>query len=169
MLPRLCLGWERTMETNPIYTSSGCPNNVDNSKQILPQICKDLHISNRICFERETPNRVTLTTNRIQKQSLLHVLTYGLDGRCFSTTACGEVNESRTVNQPPLSTKEKRVSKQCQQKKSCTESLKKVQTRCWTYLHEPKHNACYFEVNSNVTLHRYYCLHSYNLTNFFFS
>jgi len=34
MMPRFCLGWERTMETNLIYASSGCPNNVDNSKQI---------------------------------------------------------------------------------------------------------------------------------------
>jgi hypothetical protein len=51
------------METNPIYASSGCPKNVDNSKQIRSKICKDLHISKRISFERETTNKVTRPTN----------------------------------------------------------------------------------------------------------
>ena len=33
-LSKLCLGLEYNMKTNPIYTYSGCPKNVDNSKQI---------------------------------------------------------------------------------------------------------------------------------------
>ena len=55
MMPKLYLGWEQTMETNPTYASAGCPKNVDNSKQIW----KYLYISNRISFEWETPNWVT--------------------------------------------------------------------------------------------------------------
>jgi hypothetical protein len=51
------------METNPIYASSGYPKNVDNLKQIRLSICKELHISNHISFKRETPNRVTWSTN----------------------------------------------------------------------------------------------------------
>ena len=42
------------METNHIYASLGCPNDMDNSKQIRIYICKDLHIPYRISFERET-------------------------------------------------------------------------------------------------------------------
>jgi len=34
VMPRLCLGWELIMVTIRIYASSGCPNNVDNSKEI---------------------------------------------------------------------------------------------------------------------------------------
>src|SRR6185295_5579426 len=45
VMPRLCLGWELIMVTIRIYASSGCPNNVDNSKEIQLQICKDPHIS----------------------------------------------------------------------------------------------------------------------------
>jgi len=56
VMPKLCLGLEQTMETNLIYASAGCPQNVDNPKQILLYICKDLHTSNRISFGRETPN-----------------------------------------------------------------------------------------------------------------
>ena len=63
MLLKLCLRSEQSMETNSIYTSSGYPKNVDNSKQIRLSICKELHISSRISFERETPNRVTCSTN----------------------------------------------------------------------------------------------------------
>ena len=59
MMPKLYLGSEQTMETNPTYASVGCPKNMDNSKQIRLSICKELHISNRISFERETPNWVT--------------------------------------------------------------------------------------------------------------
>ena len=59
VLSKLCLGSEQTMETNTICASSGCPKNVDNSKQIRLLICKDLHVSNCISFERETPNWVT--------------------------------------------------------------------------------------------------------------
>ena len=139
------------METNPIYASSGCPNNMDNSKQIRPQICINLHISNRICFERETPNRVTRTMNRIRKQSLVHVLTYGLDGRCCSTTACGQVNESTTVNQPPLSTKEKRVSNQCQQKKSSTGRKKST---CFAFAFGHRNFALQLFLLSTTTLEK---------------
>ena len=41
------------MKTNHIYAPLGCPNDVDNSKHIRFYICKELHISNRISFERE--------------------------------------------------------------------------------------------------------------------
>ena len=34
MMPKLYLGSEQTIETNPTYASAGCPKNVDNLKQI---------------------------------------------------------------------------------------------------------------------------------------
>ena len=58
-LPKLGLGPEQTMETNLVYASAGCPENVDNPKQIRLYIYKDLHTSNRISFGRETPSWVT--------------------------------------------------------------------------------------------------------------
>ena len=59
VMPKVCLGPERTMETNLIYASTGYPKYVDNPKEIWSQICKDLHTSDRISFERETPNWAT--------------------------------------------------------------------------------------------------------------
>jgi len=59
VMPKLYLGLEQTMETNLVYASAGCPENVDNPKQIRLYICKDLHTSNRISFRQETPNWVT--------------------------------------------------------------------------------------------------------------
>ena len=67
---KVCLGPERTMETNLIYASTGCPKNVDNLKQIRSQICKDAHTSDRICFGRETPNWVTYD-NCKQERSII--------------------------------------------------------------------------------------------------
>jgi hypothetical protein len=40
----------------PCAYGPACPKNVDNSKYIRLYICKFLHISIRIYFERETPN-----------------------------------------------------------------------------------------------------------------
>ena len=34
VMPKVCLGPERTMETNLIYASAGCPKYVDNPKEI---------------------------------------------------------------------------------------------------------------------------------------
>ena len=59
VMPKVYLGSERTMETNLIYASVRCPKYVDNPKEIRSQICKDLHTSDRISFERETPNWAT--------------------------------------------------------------------------------------------------------------
>ena len=59
VMPKVCLGPERTIETNLIYASAGCLKYVDNPKEIRLQICKDLHTSDRISFERETPNWAT--------------------------------------------------------------------------------------------------------------
>ena len=62
------------MQTKPIYTYSGCLKDVDDSKQIRSYICKDMHISNHISFERETSNYVSTSTNKkiwIQSQICL--------------------------------------------------------------------------------------------------
>ena len=56
---KVYLGPERTMETNLIYISAGYPKYVDNLKEIRSQICKDLHTSDHISFEREMPNWAT--------------------------------------------------------------------------------------------------------------
>ena len=70
VMPKVCLGQERNMETNLIYASAGCPKNVDNPKQIRSQICKDPHTSDHICFGRETPNWVTRPTTMIRIEGL---------------------------------------------------------------------------------------------------
>ena len=74
---------------------------MDNSKQIQSYICKDLHISNRISFERETPNLVKGATNKRRSEEPFARAHLGLDGgrgddarvgadglRHGSTTAC---------------------------------------------------------------------------------
>jgi hypothetical protein len=81
--PKLCLGWEQTMETNLSTHQRAVQKNVDNSKQIRLSICKDLHTSNRIYFERETPNWVTPSTTIIRKE--------GLYLRCQWSQASGAV------------------------------------------------------------------------------
>jgi hypothetical protein len=58
VMPKLRLESEQTMGASLIYASAGCPNNVDNPKQIQLSTCRDLHTSNRISFGRETPNWV---------------------------------------------------------------------------------------------------------------
>jgi hypothetical protein len=73
VMPKVCLGPKRTMETNLIYTSVGCPKYVDNTKDIRSQICKDLHISDRISFERETPNWASRSTTMIRKRGYLYL------------------------------------------------------------------------------------------------
>jgi hypothetical protein len=53
---KLSLEQEQSMKTNLNYASAGYPKSVDNPKEIWSQICKGLHISDHISFERETPN-----------------------------------------------------------------------------------------------------------------
>ena len=59
------------METNLIYASMGYPKYMDNPKEIWLQICKDLHTSDRISFEWETPNWVMRSTTMIQKRGVI--------------------------------------------------------------------------------------------------
>jgi hypothetical protein len=54
-LPKSCLGTGRTWKTYPIYTSSGCPKNVDNPEGLRLNICNSMHISPHNPSERETP------------------------------------------------------------------------------------------------------------------
>ena len=70
VMPKPCLGSERTMETKLIYASASCPENVNNPKQIRLYICKDLHTSNSISFGQETPNWVTPIYNNDKEERL---------------------------------------------------------------------------------------------------
>ena len=88
VMPKLWHGSELTMKTNHIYAPLGCPNDVDNSKHIRFHICKELHISNHISFERETTKLRDLWAYAAhlymglcitRKERLLMPLTYGLD------------------------------------------------------------------------------------------
>jgi len=139
------------METKLIYASSGCPNNVDNSKQIRPYICKDLHISNRICFERETPNRFTWTMNRIQKQSHLHVLTYRravtrvsvqLDDSVRRSERVEDGETTSLVNKRKNSVNKRNAYRKLKNKPQWVASFKHFQKTdvCWTYTNSITNN-----------------------------
>ena len=56
VLPKLLLGPERTMETNPSTHPRAIQKNMDNPKPIRSQIRKDPHTYDRISFGQETPN-----------------------------------------------------------------------------------------------------------------
>jgi hypothetical protein len=69
VMPKPLLGPERSMETNPSTDPRAVQKNMDNPKLIRSQICKALHTSNHISFERETPNWGTNGLRRTYRRS----------------------------------------------------------------------------------------------------
>ena len=93
---------------------------MDNSKQKQSYICKDLHISNCISFERETPNSFTSYMNMRRNEGQLARPHLGFeDGRV--DVACVGIDALTTVsNKLPCQNQDKvlslQVSKPCKKK-----------------------------------------------------
>ena len=86
------------MKTNPSTQPRAVQKNVDNSKHIRLSICKDLHTSNRMYFEQETPNWASPPTTMIRKEGLYlrwwwSQASGAMEGRCSGeVTRCKQTD-----------------------------------------------------------------------------